>query len=314
MPKAVRQSPPRQPPPIVAPAGSILSEGVPIEELERAWIKMVLYGENGSGKTHLACDFEKPLALISWEPGDSGSGGAETVRKVPGITYFRMKATKHENPDGSFVIEEKASEKFVRFATELRKSNPFRTVVIDSVTSMQEVVLAELMGVEELPPQLNIRSVPDGMYTTRAEQCKSILRPWLNLPCHVIFIGKEIDHYRPKEPERDAKGKVKVDMRPRFVRGMEVGSKFAVALGGATAGWLNDGCDYICRLYMDKVMVNVAGVMVESDKYVRCLRIGFHPNFAARFRSCDFENLPDEIPEPSYEKIVAAIEGRYKAE
>jgi hypothetical protein len=109
-------------------------------------------------------------------------------------------------------------------------------------------------------------------------------------------------------------------MRPRFIRGLQQESCVTVNLGGGAADWLMDACEFICRLYMDKEMewteTEFQGVKtrsaVETGKYVRALRIGYHPNFAARFRSDSPETLPEAIPEPSFAKIVAAIEGRYK--
>lgn len=324
--KVTRQTPQsngrdRPSPAAARPAGSVLSEAISVADIRDLYVKMVLYGDNGIGKTWLACDFEKPLLLLSFEPGEAGTGGARTVQRVPGVEFLRVLPTKGR----AGKVAEAATAKLFRLAEEFQKGHglcslpgqyagrPFRTVVIDSVTSLQDRVLAELMGLDWVPNQIDPSENRDNkkMYTTRAEQTKNCLKPWVDMPVHTIFIGKEIDHYKPEEPERDDKGRTKVDMRPRFVRGMRPESRFAVQLGGATAGWLNDSCDFLCRLYMDREVEDVAGTPVETGKFVRCLRIGFHPNYAARFRSPDFD-LPDEIIRPTYAKIAAAIEGRYR--
>lgn len=324
MPKATRVAPPRNGPVAAykAPEGSVLAESIPVGDVRDLYIKMVLYGDNGTGKTHLACQFPKPLLLISFEPGEASSGGARTVKRVPGVKLLQIRPTLLEEQDDKVTVIESGSAKFIRLAEEFRKGNnlcdlpdpryhrkPYQTVVVDSVTSMQEMLLAELLGLEQVPVQLNFGSVPKKVYQDRAEQSKVCLRPWLNLPVHTIFVGKETDHSR--EQERDeGTGKVKPDLTARWVRGIRQESRIAVQLGGAAAGWLNDGCDYICRLYHDKEMIDVVGTQVPTGKLVRCLRIGAHNIFASRFRADSWENLPDEIIEPTYEKIIAAIEGR----
>ena len=67
---------------------SILSRARAVDQLPQAPSKILLYGQNRVGKTWLACEAEKPLLLLSLEP--SQSGGAETVRKVPGIKMLRL--------------------------------------------------------------------------------------------------------------------------------------------------------------------------------------------------------------------------------
>lgn len=285
----------------------MLAGAVPASEIMDLWVKMLLYGPNGVGKTTLACGFEKPLLLVSLEPGKATAGGARSVRRIPGVTHLRITAADTET----------VSEKFVRLAHELRERNPFRTVVIDTVTGLQDIVLQEILGLDELPVQLNFGGVSGDAYRDRSEKCKTYLRPWLDLPCHTIFVGNERDHNPPKEERVNEKtGKVQPDMRPRFIRGLQQESFVTVDLGGGAAKWLMDGCDYICRLYMDRelktIKVGNGTDTVETGRFVRALRIGYHPNFAARFRSDVPEGTPEAITDPTYEKIMAAIAGRTK--
>ena len=109
-------------------AGSVLSEAVPIEELPDSWIKLLVYGNNGVGKTTLACTFPKPLLLVSFEP--AVTGGARSVRRVPGISYIKVTETAKER----------------QLVEELRGELPFKTVVVDSVTSYQDMKLQEIIG------------------------------------------------------------------------------------------------------------------------------------------------------------------------
>src|SRR4051812_43063323 len=71
----------------------ILAMGVPFAEIANDPVHMLLYGTNGVGKTTLACQFEKPLALVSVEPGGN-AGGAKSVKRIEGGTHFRFRESK----------------------------------------------------------------------------------------------------------------------------------------------------------------------------------------------------------------------------
>lgn len=288
---------------------------------------MLLYGQNGVGKTTLACGmvdkkgeyiedsgFPRPLLLISLEPGMSG--GARSVRRVPGVKCLQLTRTEHEDPKtGKRIVTETVSQKMLRLAEEFRKSNPYKTVVIDSVTSLQDHILQEILGIDDLPASLGFKTVSGDQYKMRSERTKEVLRPWVDkmhpMNCHTIFIGKEKDHNPPKDEKTNPNtGKTSPDMRPKFIRGMQLESFFTVELGGGAAGWLQDACEYVGRLYFDREMMDVAGTAVETGEFVRALRIGYHPNFMARFRSDTPSNLPPAIEYPTYAKIKAAIDGK----
>lgn len=304
MPTPVKQRPGGNGPAsrIPARAGSVLSRAVPVQELEAVLIKMLIYGQNGVGKTTLACTFPKPLLIVSFEP--ASTGGALSVRRMPGVHYLRITSTTEER----------------QLLDELRGENLFKTHVVDSVTSYQDMKLQEIIG-KPLPAQLNFGAVSGDQYRERAEVTKQGLRDWANLGSHTVFIGKEKDHNPPKEERvNERTGKTQPDMRPRFLRGMQPESFVSVDLGGGTAGWLQDACDYVGRLYMDREMERVVSQMqgrevvnaVETGRFIRALRISYHPNFMSRFRSDQPDKLPEAIPNPTFDKILAAIEGRYK--
>jgi hypothetical protein len=47
----------------------------------------------------------------------------------------------------------------------------------------------------------------------------------------------------------------------------------------------------------------------ETGRLLRRLRTMYHPNFAAGFRSCNPEVVPEYINDPTYEKIATVISG-----
>lgn len=275
-----------------------MSEAVDVSEVADDNIKIVIYGENGCGKTTLACKFPKPLLLLSMEPNKTG--GALSVTKVAGVKYLRVDSV----------------ERAAKLSDELRESNPFRTVVLDSVTSYQDLVLKKILG--RLPEQLNWGGVTRDQYRARSEQTKEGLRPFLNLECHVVCVAKQRDHNPPKDDKPEIIQGVKEDGQVGL---LQVGSWFAADLGGATVGWLNDAADYIGHMYFDWETKVVEGAAVNgvkrtrverTGKVIRKLRTGFHPNFCARFRIPTGDDDGDEVNEiekPTYEKIAALIRG-----
>lgn len=279
---------------ITSNGASLLSQAVPISEVIENYIKMVVYGENRVGKTTLACQWPKPLLLISMEP--QGTGGALSVTKVAGVKTLRVLSTDHA----------------VKLAVELMSDDYYKSVVLDSVTSLQDIVLKEIMNLPEIIDQLNWGMVGEDGYRERSEKTREVLRKFINLPKHVVFNAKERDH-----------NKDKASRKPKMLRSAETESFFAADLGGATAGWLHDCCDYIGRLYIDKEYEErvIPGPMMkgvkgpdrveyhETGRIVRRLRTLYHPNYAAGFRSCTPEKVPEFIQDPTFAKIKAIIDG-----
>lgn len=278
-----------------APKGSVLSEGIDVADIEDDFLKMLLYGRNRVGKTTLACKAKKPLALIALEPNKTG--GAKSVKKLEGVTYFRITE----------------SDKAIRFAAELKADNPFATVVVDGATSYQDIILMEILGLSEVPEQLNWGMVSRDQYRMRSEKTREALRPFFNLDCDVIVIAQEKDHNPPDKE------------KPEIIRGFQLESFLAADLGGATVGWLHDACDYIARLTIDKEVVEYRTMLKigkgptakeqemvqtkETGKLVRRLRTMYHPNMAAGFRSASPDSVPEYILNPDWTKINKVING-----
>lgn len=287
------------PPPVQN--GSILSRAVPVSQVKEVYQKVVLYGPNRTGKTTLACEWPKPLLLVSFEPGRTG--GAVSVSKVPGVDFVQI-----TNTDDSLAL-----------GNELREGSKYKTVVVDSASSLQEIILHELMGWTQEKTQLSFGSVSKEIYQARSEKVRDLLAPFLNLPTHTIVICHERDHNPPK------------DDRNKLVRGLQIESFIAPAIGGATVEWLQTNCGYICRLYVAKEVIidrqpsgikDAAGkdiineTEVETGKSVRRLLCVPQQNFAAGMRSATPDSIPDWIdgksPKDMYQKFQEVVAGTYK--
>lgn len=287
----VKQVIPPKPTTTKAVAKSILSEAVDVGSIKSPWIKITIYGPNRVGKTTLACKFPKPLLLLGFEPNETG--GSKSVENVKGVKFIRMTTL----------------EKTMLLGQELKALGaaiPFKAVVIDSATSLQDIVLKEILNLPAIPDMLRWGDASLKEYQLRSERVRHALRPFIDLPCHTVINAKEKDHNPPKEG------------KPEIVQGIQMESFFSVNLGGETAGWLQDACDSICQLNIHKELREVpvknpdgtAGVRyTETGNHIRRLRTQYHPNYMAGLRSSTPDKVPSFIDNPDFSKLKAVIDG-----
>lgn len=306
-----RQAPPRAQ--AQFPADSVLASAVPVSSLREQHTKLCIYGRNRSGKTTLACKFRKPLLLISAEPDTNG--GATSVTDVPDVHLIRI--APPNKPAHPFLDDRPkeivhGSAKLVAIASELAAKNPFATVVLDTVTSLQDVILVELMKLPKVPEMMSWGFVPDGMYQQRAEKLRETIRPLIDLNnCDVVVLAQEKDH----NAQEDRGGKAKI------LHTMQQGSFMAPALGATNAQWLQDACGYVIQLYEDEVMENITVPMCNPDgsaappviqsvgtgKRARHLRLLYHPNFAAGGRWKYNKDMPEFVTGSTPDELYAAM-------
>lgn len=263
-------------------SGSFLSRLKPVSEIVDDTMSVLIYGRNRIGKSRLATEFPKPMVYLSLEP--TKTGGAKSLPKTPGIEVEIVKDTAT----------------LMGFATDLTvEKHNFKSVVIDAVTSLEKIILMEIMGWDKPLEQIRVgksQPVQKEQYTDRAEQMKNTVRPFLNLKgMNVIILANEKDHNPPK-----GEGGERLNS---FNRGMQAESYFAADTGAGMARWLMDSCDYILQMFMDaEVKIEkqelMAGqppqdVEIATGKLIRRLRLGYHPNYAAGGRSD--KALPDFI-------------------
>ena len=288
--------------PQVVNSDDILAQAVPVTSLRESYARVCIYGRNRSGKTTMACMFPKPLLLVSFEPDENG--GALSVNDMKDVSLIRLNNSNHA----------------VLLANQLAKSNKFKTVVIDTVTSLQDIALVEMMRAKGLlvPEVLSFGIVPDGMYQDRAAKLRETLRPYLELNnCFLVVLAQEKDH----NAVEDRSGKTKI------LHTMQQGSFMAPALGATNAQWLQDHTGYVMQLYEDEVteeittppIVSPQGIQISpatkqivgTGKRARHLRLLYHPNFAGGGRWSYNRSTPEFVTAPTpkelYEKMSKYI-------
>jgi hypothetical protein len=189
----------------------------------------------------------------------------------------------------------------MRQLAEYCRENPdaYKTVVVDHISGMQDLVLREILGLEELPAQLGWGTASQQQWGTVATQTKEHLRSMLDLPQHVVLVAQE----REFEADKDSS----LGLTPT------IGS----AVSPSVAGWLFPACDYICQTYIrgrtEKATIKIGGKETPTIRKVPgvdyCLRIAPHEVYTTKVRKPKGRELPDEIVDPDFAKLIKVITG-----
>lgn len=233
-------------------------------------MKLNVYGRSGTGKTTFACTFPKPLLLIGAEDG------TQSVYNVRGVDYVRL--------DNSGELADLLELGIIR--------SKYKTVVMDTASSLQDMVLKEVLGIDRLPAQCSWGMATQQQWAQCALEVKERLRSLLDLRCHVIITAQE----------RSFNTDTESDLLMPFV---------ASALTPSVVGWLGPACDYICQTYLRreivKKRVKIGKKLITTeqpgDKVEYCLRTAPHDIYTTKFRLPKGADLPDSIVDPDFTKI-----------
>lgn len=309
-PSTTRQMPPKpSAPPLPSfPTGSLLAGAVPVTSLREDKVTVAIYGRNRSGKTSLAAQFPKPLLFVSCEPAHCGA--VQSVSNMEGITLI------HIEPQKVFGKEMSGRQRLEAVAKELAGSNHYKTVVLKTATSLQDLVLEEMKV--EFPNLAMTGKAAKDTWGMRANRLHDTLRAYLDLKklMHVVIISQEKDHNPPRDSESGFP-----DLKAKLLQTMQEGSFMAPALGAANAQWLYDNCGYMMQLYEDEVTQEVIVPMNNPDgtpaepvktrmgtgKRARHLRLQYHPNFAAGGKWQYDPNLPEFVTAPDPQGLYNAM-------
>lgn len=248
------------------------------------WVRLLLYGSSGSGKTTFAATFPGPILWLLC----SGGRNPGELRSVDTPEY--RKKIKPYVINSSAELEDRVEE----------AKSGFATTVLDHVSGFVDLLLKEAMGWEEIPAQKPIIGGNKAIWGEVSDKGKGWLRALLNLPTNVVIIAQERTF---DGGEADVEGIIKPTV--------------GAAVNPALAGWLNPACDYVMQMYkrprMVETSVTVNGKTVKSmvrGKGVEyCARTEAHDVFMTKVRVPGKPALPECIVDPDYDKFMALIRG-----
>jgi hypothetical protein len=263
---------------------SVLDRIRPIAFDDSDGIRMLVYGRSGTGKTTLWSTFPKPILAIiasgSLQPGELRSVDTPELRKAISTVTLQQSTELRELVDhlGSGVVEES-----------------FATVVLDHVTGLQDMVLKEVLGLDEIPIQKSWGLATQQQYGTCILRCKELLSALLSVQANVVLVAQE------KDFNTDSEGDL-------------IAPAVGAALTPSLCGWANSVCDYIVNTFLRQHEEVKDGkttqVRVKTRKVEYCLRTGPHPVYCTKFRLPKGNPLPESIVDPDYDKIMTIIRGQ----
>jgi hypothetical protein len=257
----------------------VLSRIAPVSD--GGGIKLNVYGRGKTGKTRLACTFPKPMLLIGTEDG------TKSVQNVKGVDFVRLNK----------------SDELDDIAGMLRGGSKYVSVALDTAGGLQDLILKEILGLDDVPIQRSWGMAQREHWMTCGAQTKERLRSLLDLSDRVGMNVCIIAHERNFNEDQNSEIMI---------------PSIGAALTPTAAAWLNGACDYICQAFikeetvtkMHKVGTTETKLTSKTGKVIYCLRTGPHPNYLTGFRLPPGFKLPDEIVDPSFDKILAVIQGK----
>ena len=175
----------------------------------------------------------------------------------------------------------------------------YKSFLVDTASSLQDMVLKEVLGLEQLPAQRSWGMASQQQWGQVALKTKEYLRAFLTLPGNVIVNAQEREFKASEDNE---------------IVVPNVGS----ALSPSVTGWLNPACDYIGQTFIREetiikkttVGTKVMSTTVKTGKMQYCFRVGPSDIFTTKFRLPRGTELPEFIVNPTYESIVKLISGK----
>lgn len=252
-----------------------------IDDEEQEGLSFAFYGRSGTGKTTLAADWPKPMLYI-----DVMDKGSRSIRDVKGIKRRRVSSW----------------EEFEETYWWL-KENPdvYKTIVVDTLTQLQRIVVEELADGRQLKKGQNIGDwgtlTQKDWGTIAATMKEGIInfRDLVELGMDVIFIAQ--DRAFNVGEDDDAEESLAPEIGP--------------ALSPSVVKTLNASVDVIGNTFIRERVIPGNKVKKIAEKVVieYCLRLGPNSLYVTKVRKPKSIVAPSVIVDPDYDEIMAIIDG-----
>lgn len=253
-----------------------------IEEISNAFT-VLIYGQNGTGKTRTASTFPKPLLLA-----DIREKGTDSIKTIPDIKV--RKITKWEDVELLYWFLKTQNNKL---------KTPFKTLVLDTVTQLEQLAIAYVMNKEaqEFGFEINSKADMDMPKIRDYGNAAALLKAWMirfrDLVEDDIYVAFNVQEKRDGSEEVDEDKHEVFPQLMQSIRGI---------LGGAVT--------HIIHTEIREVTKTVQGQIRSFPVYVA--RIGPSPKYLTKFRVPPAISVPQFMLNPSYEQIRDLMEGKVK--
>jgi len=228
------------------------------------YFKTLLYGRAGTGKTHFIGTAPKPVLVLDF--------------REDGITTIR-------NTKDAFVLHMDNWDDFESIYWYLLEGDhPYKTVAIDTVTSLQDIAMKQVMG--------DRKSVSQRMWGEIAGLMKTWIMNYRDLPMHVIYTAQDrLSGGGSDDDDEDyvSDGMLLPEMGPYVIPSVAKILNACVGVIGNT----------FIREVSKKVKTNKGNEKTKTE-VVYSMRIGPHARYATKIR-CDG---PEESQEPVVPRLL----------
>jgi len=173
------------------------------------WLKMILYGKHGAGKTELAgssVDVEamRDVVMIDAESGDMTLHDSARIKNPSLIHHIRVTDFKTVAYVQEFLKaycsardrgDKAMMSKLYAQVTGVQTDNPpvYRTVIVDSLTEVEVYCVYQLLNIKvdgnNIGDDIDTAGWPE--FRKNNEMVKLLVRAFRDLPMHVIFVCAE---------------------------------------------------------------------------------------------------------------------------
>lgn len=241
------------------------------------------YGRSGSGKTTLSCTFPTPILLL--DINDEGTDSVSDMKDAD------LKVWDIEEP-----------EDFEDAYWWLSKNHKqFKTVVIDTVTMLTTKKIEEVAGIDKLEKSSKVAGDWGTMSQRQWGKVAAWMKIWItryrNLPVNIVFLAQERS-FNVTGDDEDAAGLLDPEIGP--------------ALSPAVKSHLNAAVTMIANTYVRVRRVkkkDEKGRLKTEKKIEYVLGVGPSDIYARKVRKPRSIELPDVLVDPTYEDLIAIIEG-----
>lgn len=239
---------------------SIIDKITPVKSLPKV-LSMLVYGRSGTGKTTFAGSFPTPALLI-----DVREKGTDSIANLDGVDVVQV---EHWTD-----LEE--------IFWYLKKEKKYKSVIIDQVSSMQDMAMVHAMA-EEGKDVMSQRlwGVVSGLMKTWLLNYRDLVDEGIN----VLFIAHDRTNKGDGEAEDDT-----IDP--------QVGAR----LMPSVAGMLNGATKVIAQTFVKETWLED-----KSRKVEYCLRVGPHAYYTTKIRNPVGTTVPEYIVDATYDKIMSLM-------